>query len=44
MADVRSLSELTEPLGSLLINDLLEFEVVSVEVEGLGDVVEEVLD
>ena len=43
VGDVGSFSELTKPLGPLFIDHLFEFEIVAVEVEGLLNVLEEIL-
>lgn len=44
MGNVGTLSELSQPLRTLFINDLFEFKIVIVEIEGLIDIVEEILD
>lgn len=44
MRNISALSELSQPLWTLLINDLLKFKIIIVKIKGLINIVKEVLN
>lgn len=44
VGNIGTLPELAQPLGSLLINDLFKFKIIIVEIEGLIDIIQEILN
>ena len=44
MRDVSAFSELAQPLRSFLVDDLLKFKVIVVEIQWLVDIIQEILD